>query len=191
MEKIITRLVREHSRAKYEDSRKPDIIYAHHLERPLPAAGYKPPYTGSMAIGELLHLGVEKLLPKAEEKCVALEVSDEGLLPGAERFIHYAGYKPYVILCGSADGMYNGHPVEVKTTRRNGAIPWAWAHRARLYGFLYGTKAYLVVINVVDGSETVRLLDPYTRDEVRKIVEDWLRGKWPRTTLVSYTLGRD
>jgi hypothetical protein len=175
---------------RYED-RKYDIIYVHMLDSPIWVAlsGGSKTKSNSMIVGEVVHQGAERVLDDVEEKCRTLHVNIDNVVPPAlERFIKFdSNGKPYVEICGKADGFYNDFPVELKTTRSNRkprTPSKEWIRRARLYAWLYGkSKGILVIFNVITGEEVDHVLDAFTDEEVREMVEKWLRGEFPSPTL--------
>lgn len=174
-------------------SRDPRVVYAHMLEHPVWAAlrPRRRDVNGFMVVGELLHAGLAALSDGAEEACrdvrVSRSVADRARAEVSKRFIVCRGEACTVKVCGTADAIIDGAPVELKTTRRSvsrWSAPWGWVLRARVYGWLYGTpRAYLVVLNVVDGSETVIELDSLDTNTVTGLLEKWLLGLFPYATL--------
>jgi len=179
---LILEKVSEWVEAKYRSTRRPDVVYAHYLDKSIYAVDHEEKLTPQMAVGELIHAGVERMLGEPRETCREVPVEPVDSEP-ARRFIKEGPRGPYVLLCGTPDAVVDGRPVEVKTTRRNGSPPREWATRARIYGYLYAAKAYLVVINVITGHEHVYELDPLTDEEASKIITAWLRGLYPAPTL--------
>ena len=176
--------------------RRPDVIYAHHLDRPVWVALEESGVPDSILnnefvlIGELVHRGLQQVIFEAEPRCKRIYlkpwiVSD---LDDRVRNRWVKGEtQPYVVVCGSADGMifYDQRlvPVELKTTRRNGGYPPEWFTRSELYAWLYDAPVTLLaILNLKDGYEQ----DYYIRNPgdiaITMRVIDWLRGKWPKAT---------
>ena len=178
-------------------NRQDDVIYAHMLDdtvwRALKPEDLKKIISGYTLIGELAHAGLTKVLEPAGQRCRTVYLSRRLVRRLhrriSERFLHYDNGNPFVVVCGSADAIYNNMPVELKTTRRplNGRLPERWVRRARVYGWLYQTaQSYLIVINLVDGTERDEVLKSYSDEEMEWIIKKWLLGEWPSRTLPSF-----
>lgn len=175
---------------RYED-RKADIIYVHMLDTSIwnALSGRGRRISNDMIVGEIVHQGAERVLDPVKEKCRKINISLDGVVPPAlERFVKFDSEgKPYVEICGKADGFYNGYPVELKTTRSNKKPRHPnkeWIRRGRIYAWLYEVeKGYVIVFNVITGEEYDHETPAYTDEEMRDIVEKWLRGEFPSTTL--------
>ena len=184
---ILTRKIIE-AMEKYQNRRE-DVIYAHMLDKPFWNVTKERRITNEMIIGELVHIAVENLLEKSEEKCKNVQISSEGGIPEAiERFVHTSSDgKEHVTVCGSPDAIHKGVPVEVKTTRKRTNLTHPrreWVNRARVYGWLYNSdKTMLIVIDLITGKEKLYELTPYSDDDMRTIIEGWLRGEYPITNL--------
>lgn len=177
------------SMERYEE-RNTDIIYAHMLDSSIwkTMEDKRPRITNEMIIGEILHQGVGSILDPVESKCKTLHVSIDGVEKEViERFVKQDEEGYYVKVCGTADAFYEGYPVELKTTRngRNIFVPRKeWVRRVKLYAWLYGKKkGYLIILNVITGDEANYEVDAYTEEEIREVIEKWLRGEFPRNTL--------
>jgi len=173
-------------------NRKPDIIYVHMFDSTVfTALNEKRQITNSMIVGEIIHQGAENVLEPAETKCkkVYLSNTDRMIQQAVERFVKYENEKPYVEICGTADGFYNGYPIELKTTRIEEKLSKPneeWIRRGKIYAWLYDTKkAYIIVLNVITGEEANHEVQPYTNEEIQEIVEKWLRGEYPHPTLTA------
>lgn len=138
-----------------------------------------------MMVGELVHQALPRVLEPAEAKCREIY-----LPPGWHnidkkiwrRYVKYDKEKRrfYVLLCGSADAMDGPHPVELKTTRRNGKEPrWEWELRARLYAWLYESYSILVILNLINGEEWDIYYQPLSDEEVQRIILAWLKNEFP------------
>jgi len=176
---------------RYARGRRPDVVYVHMLDAPVwvALAEKGAPASGEVLVGEIIHLGAERVLDPAEERCREVQVSAEGAVPPAlERFVKFGPEgKPFVEVCGRADGLHEGRPVELKTTRssrRPRSPEREWVRRARMYAWLYGAdRGYVAVFNVITGEEEDHEVPAYTDEEVREILEKWLRGEFPSATL--------
>lgn len=182
---------------KRYENRKPDVIYAHMFDSTIwkVISRRNSNVSNEMYTGEIVHQGAGNVLDPVEEKCRNVSINTDNIVtPALERFVKYdSNGKPYVEVCGQADGMYEGYPVELKTTRsskRPTAPRTEWVRRAKIYGWLYGTEeAYLVVFNVITGREIDHKVKSYSDEEMKEIVEKWLRGEFPNPTL-QYLKGR-
>jgi len=169
--------------------RHDDVIYAHMLDQHISALGRAKDYTLPMAVGEIIHLGLDRIFTPADEKCVDLYYPDGlgRMHQNAYRFIRRTPSGFYVRLCGSADAMveYDGTviPVELKTTRGS-KVRDEWVRRTETYAFLYGTgRALLIVYNVVTGAENDFLVELESKDTIVERVLLWLKGLYPRPNL--------
>lgn len=195
METILKEKVKE-IMSRYEE-RRPDVVYAHMLDNTIfnILTHHNKVISGEMITGEILHQGVSKILEPAEEKCRELHVSTGNIVtPALERFIKYdSNGQPYVEICGQADAVYENYPVELKTTRsskRPSTPKKEWVRRAKIYGWLYGReKAYLVIFNIITGVEMDHIVRSYSDEEMKEMIEKWLRGEFPNPTL--YYLSTD
>ena len=174
---------------KRYENRRPDVIYAHMLDDTVwNALRERRKITSEMIVGEIVHQGAERILDEPEPKCRKLYIRVDGIVKEAyERFVKLDEHGFYVEVCGSADGLIDGIPVELKTTRSPNKLrkpPKHWVRRSRIYAWLYNTgKAYLIVFNLITGDEHDHAVPQYTDEEMREIVEKWLRGEFPSTTL--------
>jgi len=180
---------------KRYENRKPDIIYIHMLDDTIYNTLSKRDnhISNEMIVGEIVHQGAERVLDDVDARCREIKINLERVIPPAiERFVKYdSKNEPFVIVCGKADGFYNGYPVELKTTRSNNKPKQPnkeWIRRGKLYAWLYGVeKGYVVVFNVITAEEENYELPAYTDDEMKDIVEKWLRGEFPSFTLQNYS----
>lgn len=179
---IIPYIVAKYASLKYGD-RRPDVIYAHYLDVPVYAVfSTSDKMNGFMLVGELIHIGLEHLLP-ADERCKRVMVSPMRVVPEAEVFLRNGNE---VMICGTADAVVDNTPLELKTTRSDKRMkhpPEEWLRRASIYGWLYDSDAVLAVLNVVTGEYREHRIRRLSDDEVRWIVERWLAGEYPRRTL--------
>ena len=175
-------------------TRNEHVIYAHMLDstvwralRPMSMRTYVSEHT---LLGELLHLSVSRILQPAGEKCREVEVPP-GIYttipsPVRRRFVLFRGMYRYVVVCGSPDGILDGEPVEFKSTKRNISswIPESWLRRPKIYGWLWGSRrAWLIIINVLDLTERDIPVESYVDQEFKRILYEWLRGRWPQRSL--------
>jgi len=181
-ERIIERLNR------YRD-RDPHTIYIHMLDVNIYDAVKRqdnPPDTdnGFFVVGELIHAGIESILEPAPTRCVEVDVwLDEPILDVATRFVKRGKAK----VCGTADGMINGYPVEVKTTARKNPPINVWKRRARHYAVLYDHPVILFIVDRIRGETTEIVIDK-PRDStsyMRWIINEWLRNRYPYKALDS------
>ena len=182
-ERILERL------ARYRE-REPGTIYIHMLDVNLPEAlerARDPPRldNGYFVVGELLHAGLEAVLEPAPTRCVEVEVwEDEPVHPGGRVFVRRGTAR----LCGTADAVIEGYPVEFKTTARRNPPVNAWKRRARHYAMLYERPVILFIIDRIRGTTTETVVDP-PRDPVtyrRWVVNEWLRNRYPYKPLDQY-----
>ncbi|MCE4601254.1 MAG: hypothetical protein F7C38_06805 [Desulfurococcales archaeon] len=186
----IKELVKQYERRNY------DVIYAHHLDRPVWVALEEKGIPESILnnefvlIGELVHRGLASVVFKADPVCKRIQLKpwiveelDERV---RDRWVRDDRH-PYVVVCGNADGMipYDQRlvPVELKTTRRSGGYPPEWFTRSELYAWLYNAPVTLLaILNLKDAFE----VDYYVKNPgdivITARVVDWLRGKWPQAT---------
>ena len=135
---------------------------------------------GLMAVGILVHRGVEGFLEPGECTCEVVDVwglvGEDEIVPVAARFVR----RGVVAVCGSPDGFFGGVPVEVKTTRRELRAEPRWRLQAGLYAWLFKSgHSYLDVVNVVRGEERVWRCRALGEEEVRRLVAGWLKGEDP------------
>jgi len=186
---IIPFVVEAYARMRYRLRRVPGVVYAHYLDEPVYAAiseltSGPGDMNGYMIVGELIHAGVEALLGPVEMRCRRVRVEPRAVVPGAEVFL---GEDGSVEVCGTADALVDGVPVEVKTTRLSRKPLEKWRRRAALYAWLYGSPAaYLAVINVVSGDYREYRVDALDTGEVKRMLEDWLAGLFPRRVLETF-----
>ena len=180
-------------KVKLYGKRRRDVIYAHHLDKPVWVALEEDGVPESILnnelvlIGELVHQGLSNVVEKATPICQRVwlkpwlidDVDDRV----RDRWIK-GDNRPYVTVCGNADGMveYEGRlvPIELKTTRRMNGYPDAWFRRAELYAWLYNAPvAILAVINLGDGYEVDYIVKNPGHSEIIVRIIDWLRGRYP------------
>ncbi len=204
MDGLVWQLARR-SMARYL-FRYPGIVYVHYLERSVYEVlreirhGAREEVNGFMVVGEIVHRGVEALLgapafPVCRPVRVEEQVVDEASEDVVREFVWVRAGRPYVILCGTADGYRDGVVYEVKTTRKRvtaASVPESWRARAAVYGFLYGAQeARLVIINVVDGTEVDVSVEPMSYGEVKRVLTDWLLGSYPHPRSLDTLRGRN
>ena len=179
---------------KQYGNRRVDVIYAHHLDKPVWVALEENGIPDSILnnefvlIGELVHRGLPRVIFGAKPQCKRVYLKpwivseiDERI---RNRWVKGESY-PYVMVCGTADGMipYDQKliPVELKTTRRDGGYPPEWFARSELYAWLYDAPVTLLaILNLKDGYEH----DYYIRNPgdpaIIVRVVDWLQGRYPK-----------
>ena len=192
----VVELLRKSTYNHYVSGRNWYIIYAHYLEQPIHQALRKPSIddiNGSMIIGELIHSGFAKMIGGCREqrKTVFLDrdIANRALRE-ARRFITCNDNYCWVTVSGTPDAcIINSDgviPLELKTTRSNNVrLYWKWRHRLMIYNWLLDAPyGYVVVINIIDGSEkTFKVDKAFTADEIRDIIARWLMGEYPSWAL--------
>ena len=174
------------------NNRRHDLVYCHMLEKPVYYWLKEPKVeiNNYMLLGELVHIGVERLLERAEPviKTIYLPCTRKCGIKSEvwNRFVKYDRNKRlyYIVLSGSADALWGTHPVELKTTRRNIKKPkWEWELRCKLYAYLYNSPCVLSILNLVSGEELVVHYSVPPEHYIHNMVYRWLRGEFPYKTL--------
>ena len=189
---IILEAVKE--KVRLYGRRRRDIIYAHHLDKPVWIALEESGVPDSILennfvlVGELMHQGLANVVEKPTVSCQRvwlkpwiLDEIDERV---KQRWVKGSNNHPYVTVCGTADGLIEleNHeiPIELKTTRRNNGYPDAWFRRAEIYAWLYNAPyAILAVVNLSEAYEIDYVVNNPGYSEIAVRIMDWLRGRYP------------
>ena len=183
---VLRELIIERMREKY-GRRDRRIIYAHNLDQNIiyTLMGVKSSISNEMIMGELIHLGVSTLLRDGIEKCDKIQIKPEiAMILNDEiksRFINERDGILFVYLCGTPDALTpDGKPIELKTTRSKQTIRPEWVSRIETYTWLYRKDGILIILNVITGEERVIPISKINDEEMKKRIELWLRGEYPR-----------
>jgi len=107
----------------------------------------------------------------------ALEEEVKRVLPLSRPYIAYRILENWLIV-GSADGMYNGIPVEVKYRTRDCRVTPSAVMQARLYAWLYRTDNAIIIVVSPDCVKAYRV-EPCTDSEVKTYITAWPSPRWP------------